>query len=124
MISRKDISSRMSKIVEYNNVIYFSGIVPKDKKKDIKEQTLEVLDIAHTLFKEAYTSKEYILKAEIFLKDIDRDFSAFNEIWDSWVSNVNPPSRACVEASMSSPETLVEIVFTAVKKESILKNIP
>ena len=76
------------------------------------------------IFKEAYTSKEYILKAEIFLKDIDRDFSAFNEIWDSWVSNVNPPSRACVEASMSSPETLVEIVFTAVKKESILKNIP
>lgn len=124
MINRKILSSRMSKIVEYNNVIYFAGIVPKNKNKNIKEQTLDVLELAHELFDEAGTSKEYLLKVDIYLKDIDKDFASFNEVWDSWVSSDNPPARACVEASMSSPQTLVEIVFIAVKKDSILKNIP
>ncbi len=115
MIARKRMVSRMSKIVEYNGVIYFAGIVPTDKSVDVKGQTLEVLKIAHDLFEESGTSKENILRAEIYVKDIDRDFKAFNEIWDEWVSKENPPARACVEASMSTPETLVEIIFTAVK---------
>ena len=104
----------MSKIVEHNGVIYFAGIVPSDKSLDVKGQTLDVLSIAKELFEKANTNKENILRAEIFLKDIDKDFVGFNEIWDEWVSKENPPARACVEASMSTPETLVEIVFTSV----------
>ncbi len=115
MIVRKEVGSRMSKIVEHNKVIYFAGIVPSDVSLDLKGQTLQVLDIAHTLFEKAGTSKEHLLRAEIFLKDIDRDFKAFNELYDAWVSKENPPARACVQASMSTPQTLVEIIFTAVK---------
>lgn len=115
MITRKKVGDRMSKIVEYNGVIYFAGIVPIDKYVDIKAQTLEVLSIAHELFLEAGTNKENLLRAEIYVKDIDRDFKDFNEIWDNWVSKENPPARACVEAGMSTPQTLVEIIFTAVK---------
>ena len=116
MINRQIVGSRMSKIVEHNGVIYFAGIVPTDKTVDVKGQTLEVLNIAKDLFEQANTDKENILRAEIYLKNIDRDFSDFNEIWDAWVSKENPPARACVEASMSTPETLVEIIFTNVKK--------
>jgi len=115
MITRKKIGTRMSKIVEYNNVIYFAGIVPANKDVGVKEQTLEVLNIAHELFSESGTNKENLLRAEIYVKDIDRDFKEFNEVWDNWVSKENPPARACVQASMSTPETLVEIIFTAVK---------
>ena len=115
MITRKQVGSRMSKIVEHNGVIYFAGIVPVDKSVDVQGQTLEVLSIAHKWFEEAGTNKENLLRAEIYVKDIDRDFAAFNEIWDNWVSKENPPARACVEASMSTPQTLVEIIFTAVK---------
>lgn len=115
MIIRKKIGPRMSKIVEHNGVIYFSGIVPNDKSADVQGQTLEVLSIAHELFEEAGTNKENLLRAEIFIKDIDKDFTAFNEVWDNWVSQENPPARACVQASMSTPQTLVEIIFTAVK---------
>ena len=114
MINRKITGTRMSKIVEHNGVIYFAGIVPSDKTLDVKGQTLDVLSIAKELFEKANTNKENILRAEIFLKDIDKDFKGFNEIWDEWVSKENPPARACVEASMSTPETLVEIVFTSV----------
>jgi enamine deaminase RidA (YjgF/YER057c/UK114 family) len=116
MITRKISGSRMSKIVEHNGVIYFAGIVPNDKSLDVKGQTLDVLAIAEELFVQANTDKENILRAEIYLKNIDRDFKDFNEIWDAWVSKENPPARACVEASMSTPETLVEIIFTSVKK--------
>jgi len=115
MISRKIIGPRMSKIVECNEVIYFSGIVPLDKTGDVKVQTTEVLSIAKELFDEAGTNKENLLRAEIYVKDINRDFKAFNEIWDNWVSTKNPPARACVEANMSTPQTLVEIIFTAIK---------
>ena len=116
MINRQIVGSRMSKIVEHNGVIYFAGIVPTDKTVDVKGQTLQVLNIAKDLFEQANTDNENILRAEIYLKNIDRDFSDFNEIWDAWVSKENPPARACVEASMSTPETLVEIIFTNVKK--------
>lgn len=116
MITRKISGTRMSKIVEHNGVIYFAGIVPNDKSLDVKGQTLDVLAIAEELFIQANTDKENILRAEIYLKDIDRDFKDFNEIWDDWVSKKNPPARACVEASMSTPQTLVEIIFTSVKK--------
>ncbi|MGD9552876.1 MAG: RidA family protein [Arcobacteraceae bacterium] len=115
MIERKEVGTRMSKIVQHNGVIYFAGIVPRDKTLDVKGQTLDVLEIAHDLFEKAGTTKEYLLRAEIYLKDIDRDFKAFNEVYDAWVSKENPPARACVEASMSTPQTLVEMVFTAVK---------
>lgn len=116
MINRQIVGSRMSKIVEHNGVIYFAGIVPTDKTVDVKGQTLEVLNIAKDLFEQANTDNENILRAEIYLKNIDRDFADFNEIWDAWVSKENPPARACVEASMSTSETLVEIIFTNVKK--------
>lgn len=124
MINRKMMGSRMSKIVEYNGVVYFAGIVPSSKAGYIEAQTLDVLDIAKKLFEEAGTSKETILRVEIYLKDIDNDFATFNKIYDEWVSKENTPSRACVQASMSTTDTLVEIVFTAVKEDILAKNYP
>ena len=115
MIIRKEVNSRMSKIVEHNGIIYFAGIVPDNTDLDVQEQAKRVLEIAEEKFAAAGTSKEMLLRAEIYLKDIDRDFASFNQIWDEWVSNENPPARACVQASMSSISTLVEIIFTAVK---------
>lgn len=116
MINRIDVNNRMSRITEYNNTIYFAGIVSDDKTLDIKGQTRRVLEIAKQRFELANTNEDRILRAEIFLKDIYRDFSSFNEIWDEWVSCENPPTRACVEANMASENTLLEIIFTAAKK--------
>lgn len=115
MIIRKQVNERMSRIVEFNRVIYFAGIVSDDKTLDIKGQAKRALEIAQERFAEAKTDKESILRAEIFLKDIYRDFADFNSVWDEWVSKTNPPARACVEANMASQGTLVEIIFTAVK---------
>jgi enamine deaminase RidA (YjgF/YER057c/UK114 family) len=116
MIIRKQVNERMSRIVEHNGTVYFAGIVSDDKTLDIKGQALRALEIAQSRFDEAGISKDDLLRAEIFVKDIKRDFTDFNSIWDEWVSKENPPARACVEANMASEETLVEVIFTGAKK--------
>lgn len=115
MIIRKQVNERMSRIVEHNGTVYFAGIVSDDKTLDIKGQALRVLAILEERLAEAGITKHDLLRAEIFVKDITRDFVDFNSVWDEWVSKENPPARACVEANMASAETLVEIIFTAAK---------
>ena len=115
MVIRKQVNERMSRIVEHNGTVYFAGIVSDDKTLDIKGQTLRVLAILEQRLEEAGITKHDILRAEIFVKNIARDFADFNSVWDEWVSKENPPARACVEANMASETTLVEIIFTAAK---------
>lgn len=114
---RKQVNERMSRIVVYNDTVYLAGIVSDDKTLDIKGQAKRVLEIAELRLQEVNSDKHNIIRAEIFVKDIYRDFVDFNSIWDDWVSKDNPPVRACVEANMASKETLVEIIFTAVVKD-------
>ena len=116
MIVRKHKNERMSKIVEHNGIVYLAGIVPDDTTLDVAGQTKRVLEIAEQRLAEANSDAEHILRAEIYVKNIARDFAEFNAVWDGWVSNENPPARACVEANMSSENTLVEIILTAVSK--------
>lgn len=117
MIIRKQVNERMSRIVEHNGVVYFAGIVSDNKTLDIKGQAKRALEIAEARFEEAGVTKHDLLMAQIFVKDIYRDFINFNFVWDEWVSKENPPARACVEANIASKETLVEIIFTAAKNK-------
>ncbi len=116
MVIRKEVNERMSRIVVNNGTVYLAGIVSDDKTLDIKGQAKRVFEIAEKRLEDANSDKNHILRAEIFVKDIYRDFEDFNSIWDQWVSKENPPARACVESNMASKETLVEIIFTAVVK--------
>ena len=116
MIIRKQVNERMSRIVEHNGTVYLAGIVSDDKTPNIKVQAVRVLAIAEEKLTVVGITKHDILRVEIFVKNIARDFTGFNSIWDEWVSKENPPARACVEANMASVETLVEIIVTAAKK--------
>ena len=116
MIVRKHKNERMSKIVEHNGIVYLAGIVSDDTTLDIIGHTKRVLEIVEKSLAEANSDTEHILRAEIFIKDITNDFAGFNSVWDAWVSDENPPTRACVEANMSGENTLVEVILTAVIK--------
>ena len=65
-----------------------------------------------------YPDKEHILFAQVFLKDVIRDFDDMNEVWESWVTPGCEPARATVQAKMAKEEALVEIVVTAVRKDA------
>ena len=49
----------------------------------------------------------------IWLKDIEKDFGAMNEVWNGYIDSHNKPVRATTEASLATPKLLVEIQVTA-----------
>jgi enamine deaminase RidA (YjgF/YER057c/UK114 family) len=65
------------------------------------------------LLKEAGTNKSNLLTAQIWLKDIEKDFAAMNTVWSAWLDPVNKPVRATIQAPMARPAILVEIKVTA-----------
>ena len=42
-------------------------------------------------------------------------FGEMNAVWDAWVAPRRPPTRACVEARLASPQYAVEIRVLAAR---------
>ncbi len=102
----------MSDVLVHNGVAYLAGKVPRKGLAGAEEQTRDVLATIDKLLAEAGTSKDRILRAEIYLADM-ADFGLMNKAWDAWVPPGAAPARATVEARLASPEFKVEIVITA-----------
>ncbi len=114
MITRIDTNARASKIVIHNDTVYLSGQVPEDPSADLTTQTQSTLSRVEALLIEAGSSKEKLLSATVYLRDI-KDFAAMNEVWNAWVPEGHAPARACVEARLARQELLVEICVIAAK---------
>ena len=109
-IKRMDSNERMSDIVEYNGVLYFSGIV--SQKETFGEQLKDILNQFEQYLKQAKSDKNRILTALIILKDME-NFSELNEIWEAWFKGYGVPTRATFKGDLARPNMLVEIIFTA-----------
>jgi enamine deaminase RidA (YjgF/YER057c/UK114 family) len=116
-IQRFHTGPRMSRTVIHQNTIYLCGQVGSDPKSGIKEQTATMLEKVDSLLAEAGSSRESILSATLYIKDMVY-FSEMNEVWDAWVPEGAAPARACVEAAMASPELLVEVSVIAAVSQS------
>lgn len=112
-ITRIHTSARASHIVINGGVAYLSGQVAEDPEADIQEQTRSTLSRIDGLLAEAGSSREHLLSATIYLRDIDNHFALMNEVWNAWVPEGHAPARACVEAHMARSGLLVEICITA-----------
>lgn len=82
-------------------------------KSLVTGQTKGTLAKIDALLAQAGTSKSNILTANVWVKDIDRDFADMNAAWNAWVDPDNKPTRATVQATMARPNILVEIQVTA-----------
>jgi enamine deaminase RidA (YjgF/YER057c/UK114 family) len=111
-IKRINTGPRMSDVVIHNGVAYLAGKVPGKGIAGAGPQTRDVLATIERLLREAGTSKDRILRAEIFLADIS-DFAEMNKEWDAWVPAGAAPARATVQAKLANPDYRVEIVVTA-----------
>ncbi|ENU1228147.1 RidA family protein [Providencia rettgeri] len=114
-IKRNNPKPRLADSVEYAGVVYLSGQVPNDLTGDITQQTFEVLAKIDSLLAASDSNKTRILSAQVWIKDMARDFSAFNAVWEEWMPVENSPARAAVEANMARDQVLVEIMVTAAK---------
>lgn len=112
-IQRLEANKRMSRVVIHNGVVYLSGFTPNDVSGDIAAQTRDVLQRIDEHLALAGTDKSRLLTAQIWLKDIERDFSGMNPVWEEWVADGGIPTRATCEAKLAAPDILVEIIVTA-----------
>lgn len=112
-IVRHGTTERASARVHFGDVVYLSGQVAEDPDADLREQTRSTLARVEALLAESGSSPSHLLSATIYLRDIDRDFAAMNEVWNAWVPRGHAPARACVEAHMARSSLLVEICVIA-----------
>lgn len=113
-IKRFEGTGRMSRVVEHNGTLYLCGQT-YGESNDIKEQTQGVLDKIDDLLAKYGSDKKHLLSVTIYLRDM-KDFSAMNQVWDSWVQAGFEPARATVEARLARESLLVEMSVIAVKK--------
>lgn len=116
-VERLHISKRFSEIAIAGNLVHLAGQLATDVELDIKGQTQQTLDIIDQFLANAGTDKSHIMSVTIYLKDIEKDYAAFNEIWDAWVADIEALPRTCVEAKLYDPRVLVEMTVVAVKPE-------
>jgi len=109
-LQRIESNPRMSAAVVHADVVFLAGQVPDDRGLGAAGQTREVLAKIDRLLAAAGSSREHLLSAQIWLKDIDADFAAMNEVWIDWLPAGCAPARATVQARLASPEVLVEIM--------------
>ncbi len=114
-IQRFETATRMSRALVHNNTVYLCGQVAEDRSADITGQTETMLKKVDALLESVGSSREHMLSATLYIKDMV-DFQAMNAVWDNWVPEGKAPARACVQASMASPELLVEISVVAALK--------
>lgn len=116
-VERLHISKRFSEIAIAGNLVHLAGQLATDVELDIKGQTQQTLDIIDQFLADVGTDKSHIMSVTIYLKNIEKDYAAFNEIWDAWVADIEALPRTCVEAKLYDPRVLVEMTVVAVKPE-------
>lgn len=112
-IQRIATDKRRSRAVVYNGMVFVGGQTADDRSQDIQGQTRQTLAKIEKFLAEAGTDKSRLLTAQIWIKDIKKDFAGMNEIWDAWTAPGSAPTRATAQCELAAPEVLVEIIVTA-----------
>ncbi|WP_319774412.1 RidA family protein [Breoghania sp.] len=110
-IKRLEAGPRMSQAVIHGGLIWLAGQVGAPGES-VTVQTKAILDRIDTLLAEAGSDKSRLLQATIWLASMD-DFAEMNAVWDAWVDPENPPTRACGESRLATPDYKVEIIIVA-----------
>jgi len=104
---------RRSRAVVYNGMVFVGGQTADDRSQDIRGQTKQTLAKIEKFLAEAGTDKSRLLSAQIWIKDLAKDFAGMNEIWDAWTAPNAAPTRATAQCEMGAPDVLVEIIVIA-----------
>jgi len=112
-INRIATDKRRSRAVVYNGMVFVGGQTADNRSQDIRGQTLQALAKIEKFLADAGTDKSRLLTAQIWIKDLAKDFAGMNEIWDAWTAPGAAPTRATAQCEMGAPDVLVEIIVTA-----------
>ena len=107
-----------SQAVVVNDLLYVSGQIPIDPETGelveggISAETKRVMQNLQAILEEAGTSFDRVIKASIFLKDMN-DFSVVNEIYGSYLTEGKFPARETVQVSKLPKDVQIEISVIA-----------
>ncbi|WP_432664252.1 RidA family protein [Wukongibacter baidiensis] len=109
-----------SQAVLAGNLLFLSGQIPINPatgelvQGSIEEETKQCLENAKAVLEEAGTTLENVIKATVFIKDMDQ-FGRINAVYGEYFST-HKPARACVEVARLPKDVNVEIEMIAVVK--------
>ena len=103
-IERIGVSQRLSDVIVHGDTIYFSGYVAEAAAgRSVREQTQDILNQIDESLAQVGSDKSKLLEATVWLADMS-GYAEMNEVWVRWVAPGRPPTRACVEARLASPD--------------------
>ncbi|GAB5429465.1 MAG: RidA family protein [Devosia indica] len=117
-ITRIETDPRRSRAVVYNGMVFVGGMTADDRSQDIEGQTRQTLAKIEGYLAQAGTDKSRLLTAQIWIKDLERDFEGMNTVWNGWTAPDAAPTRATAQCEMGAPDVLVEIIVTAALPET------
>lgn len=85
--------------------VFTSGCTPHDPEtgevrgEGIREQTRYAIELLKDILAKAGSDLDHVLQVQVFLDDIDHDYAAFNEVYQSMFTAPYPP-RATVGAHL------------------------
>jgi enamine deaminase RidA (YjgF/YER057c/UK114 family) len=115
-VERYEPSEVCSNIVVHADTVYLAGQVASGETA--AEQTTAILARIDRLLESAGSDRSKLLTTQIWLSDI-ADFDAMNRVWLGWVDHQHLPARATVEAKLSDPRWLVEMMVTAARSPDL-----
>jgi enamine deaminase RidA (YjgF/YER057c/UK114 family) len=103
----------ISTAVAHGGLLYLSGHVGFDDAGAVvpggltaqTQRTLELLDRA---LAQAGVGRNDLVVMRVYLKHVERDFAAMNEVFSEWIAD-HRPARTTVGAELARAELLVEI---------------
>ncbi|GEJ46848.1 reactive intermediate/imine deaminase [Chryseobacterium sp. ON_d1] len=100
-----------------NGVLYISGQIPVDPAtgklvEGIEKETHQVMKNLEAILTEAGMTFKNVVKATIFLKNMD-DFAVMNDIYASYLDSESYPARETVQVSCLPKNVDIEISMIA-----------
>jgi 2-iminobutanoate/2-iminopropanoate deaminase len=101
-------------------LIFVSGQLPIDPKTgelvsgDIRALTKQVIDNIEAILKASGSSLYSVVRTEVFLRDLKRDFVGMNEEFARRFNPDRPPARQTVEVSGLPKDAIIEISCVAI----------
>ena len=97
-LTRYGAGDRMTSAIVHDGKVYMSGLVAdKAAGGSVAAQTADILEQIDAILAEAGSDKTRIIKATIWLTDMDT-WAEMNTVWDKWVVAGETPCRAAVHS--------------------------
>lgn len=117
-ITRFDTTEKLSKAVASGQFVFVSGQVPDNADASPYEQTLEAMNKVEKYLTKAGCTREDMLFAMIFVKDL-ANLSEVNRAWGDWLPPGAAPARACVEATPASSQFELQVFAVGQRTQAL-----